>query len=161
MTDMLFKIDEFKTAIEKNQNEDVYHTLVQSNAQRNGSLKVSPQVLFIDWGDSYAFRYSSSSMQEIGVDVNIKLENQKGTILLYECNLAHRMLMKKFRLNTSIKFLLDNFTYLSNSKVEKTLPRHMMILNRNPDFDKGVNKVLKTTTLALVDMMPADSEQIV
>lgn len=71
------------------------------------------------------------------------------------------MIMKKFRLNTSIKFLLDNFTYLSFSKIEKTLPRHMMILNRNSDFDKGVSKVLKTTTMALVDMMPAESEQIV
>ena len=68
---MLFKIDEFKHALERNLNEDVYHTLVQSNEQQNGSLKVPPQVLFLDWGDSYAYRYSSSNMQDIGLDVNI------------------------------------------------------------------------------------------
>ena len=33
VTDMLFKIDEFKHALERNLNEDVYHTLVQSNEQ--------------------------------------------------------------------------------------------------------------------------------
>ena len=119
------------------------------------------QVLFLDWGDSYAYRYSSSSMQQVGLDVDIVQDSTKGTILLAECSLAHRMILKKFRLNTSIKFLLDSFTYQSFSKIEKTLPRHMMILNRNSDFDKGVNKVLKTTTMALVEMMPAESEQIV
>ena len=75
VTDMLFKIDEFKHALERNLNEDVYHTLVQSNEQQNGSLKVPPQVLFLDWGDSYAYRYSSSNMQEIGLDVNIVQDN--------------------------------------------------------------------------------------
>ena len=157
----MFKIDEFKQALERNQNEDVYHTLVQSNEKQNGSHKVPIQVLFINWGDSYAFRYSSSSMQTLGLDADIDEANQKGTMLLSECNLVHRMIMKKFRLNTSIKFLLDNFNYQTVSKVEKTLPSHMMILNKNPDFDKGVTKVLKTTTLALIEMMPSDAEQIV
>jgi|Transcript_13092 hypothetical protein len=115
----------------------------------------------MDWSDAHAYRYRSSSMQTFGLNADIVSDNLKGTISLAECNLVHRMLIKKFRLNTSIKFLLDSFTYQNCAKQEKPLPRNMLILNRNPDFDKGVSKILKTTTLALVEMMPADTEQIV
>ena len=100
-------------------------------------------------------------MSEMGLDVNIVEEQEKGVIRLADCSLIHRMLMKKLSLSTTIKYLLDTLNTQNNTKQEKLLPRNMLILNRHPNFDKGVSKVLKTTTLTLVEMLPTDSEQIV
>lgn len=36
----------------------------------------------------------------------------------------------------------------------------MMILNKNPNFDKGVSKILKVTTLALIDKLQGDIQAI-
>jgi len=45
--------------------------------------------------------------------------------------------------------------------MEKNLPKNMLILNSNIDFNKGVSKVLKALTLALIQMFPEDNEQII
>ena len=101
-------------------------------------------------------------MREVGLNMAIDENSEKGVLRLAECNLIHRMLMKKFSLNTTIKYILDTFiTQNSSASRGKHLPPNMLILNRHSNFDKGVSKVLKTTTLTLVEMLPADSEQIV
>ena len=58
-------------------------------------------------------------------------------------NLAHRMIAKGFSLEQSVKFLLESFKLQNSFGAEKDLPECTMILNRNADFDKGVNKILK------------------
>lgn len=96
-------------------------------------------------------------MQHVGLDVDIYREEDKGALLLDSCNLTHRMIMKKFNLESTLGYLLDTFVTQNVALVEKTLPSNMLILNSYPNFDKGVNKVLKATTLALTEMHPHDS----
>ena len=44
-----FNFDEFKQALVKGDEIALYHALVSSNLQTNGSLKVPLELLFIDW----------------------------------------------------------------------------------------------------------------
>lgn len=65
------------------------------------------------------------------------------------------MIAKGFSLKKTVSFLLENLTLQNTYKQEKNLPGCMFILNRNPDFNKGINKILK-----MVTMMPESVEQI-
>ena len=46
-------------------------------------------------------------------------------------------------MNGSVEHLLTNFTLLNSFNTEKTLPPCAIILNRNINMSKGVNKILK------------------
>ena len=72
-----------------------------------------------------------------------EFRGQKGVLDLENYNLAHRMIAKGFSLDQSVKFLLESFKLQNSFGAEKDLPECTMILNRNADFDKGVNKILK------------------
>ena len=71
------------------------------------------------------------------------LRGQKGVLDLENYNLAHRMIAKGFSLEQSVKFLLETFKLQNSFGAEKGLPECAMILNRDTDFNKGVNKILK------------------
>ena len=108
-----FQIDDFKAALAGGNEVSIYDSLVSSNLQTNNTMKVPPEALFINWNDGVAFRYRSASMDHIGVDVVLS-ESQKGALELADCNLLHRLLIKGFSLNQTVKYLLDTFT-LQNS----------------------------------------------
>lgn len=131
--------------------------MVSSNAQTLVSVKLPIEALFIDWQDTFAYKYRTENMDGLGASNGIELKagQQKGFCHLAQCNLAHRMIAKGFSLKKTVAFLLENLTLQNTYKQEKNLPVSMFILNRNPDFNKGINKILK-----MVVMMPESVEQI-
>ena len=82
-------------------------------------------------------------------------ENVKSTLLLRECNLVHLCIAKGFKLNQTVKYLLSSFTLRNSYNQDKNVPECLLILNRNVDFNKGINKILK-----MIVMMPASAEDI-
>ena len=149
-TEIEFNIDEFKQALTGNQEISVYDALVSSNHQANQTIKMPTEALFLDWQDGAAYRYHSATMEHLGVESKPAQDtNAKGVLQLADCNLAHRMLIKGFSINQTVKYLLDKFTVQNCFGKEKNLPENFLILNRNADFNKGVSKVLK-----MIVMMP-------
>ena len=71
----------------------------------------------------------------------------KGVLDMCDCNLVHCMIAKGFDLNSSVRFLLDSFTLQNRQNQEKNLASCMMILNRNANFNKGINKILKMISM--------------
>ena len=58
--------------------------------------------------------------------------------------MIHQLLARGFALDGSIEHLLSTLTLSGTvNKTERTLPPCAIILNRNPNFTKGVNKILK------------------
>ena len=71
----------------------------------------------------------------------------KGVLDMCDCNLVHCLIAKGFDLNGSVKYLLDSFTLQNRQNQEKNLAPCMMILNRNVNFNKGINKILKMISM--------------
>ena len=120
---------------------------MRSNAQTNIDYKLPPLALFTDWGDTSVYSYRNQN--QMG----------KGVIKLADCNLAIKMLIKGCALD-DVNYLLNQFVTQNRAKVDKQLPKSMMILNANPDFNKGVSKVLKAATKALMSQLRGDNEQV-
>ena len=76
----------------------------------------------------------------------------KGVLDMCDCNLVHCMIAKGFDLNGTVKYLLDTFTLMNKQNQEKNLAPCMMILNRNENFNKGINKILKM--ISMLDQSP-------
>jgi len=62
--------------------------------------------------------------------------------------LIHQLLARGFALDGSIEYLLSTLILTGTvNKTERTLPPCAIILNCNPNFTKGVNKILKMITV--------------
>jgi len=101
-----FKIDEFKSALAAGNEVAIYDAFVNSNLQANNTIKVPLEALFLDYHDGAAFRYRTAAMDNLGVDTMISVDF-KGSISLADCNLVHRLMIKGFSLNQTVKYVLD------------------------------------------------------
>ena len=100
-----------------------------------------------------SFTYYSKGRDEvrlIGVDLkNVPVPHgEKGVLDLADCNLVHRMIAKGLELEKTIKYLLETFTLQNSLGQSKILPEQILILNRHPNFNKGINKILKMITMS-------------
>ena len=68
---------------------------------------------------------------------------EKGVLDLADCNIVQRMIAKGLDLEKTIKYLLETFTVANSLGQMKVLPGFMLILNKHPNFNKGINKILK------------------
>ena len=65
--------------------------------------------------------------------------------------MIHQLLARGFAVDGSVEHLLSTLTLSGTvNKTERTLPLCSIILNRNPNFTKGVNKILKMITVLCV-----------
>lgn len=134
----------------------IFNMLVTSNMLSSQSIKVPNEALFIDWRDTFTYTYSTPNMDGLGRN-NLDADRRtwKGSINMSECNLAHRMIAQGFSLSNTVSFLLEKFTLQSRFYGERVLPSYTLILTKNNDFNKGINKVLK-----MVTMCPSTPQEI-
>ena len=67
----------------------------------------------------------------------------KGQMDLKDCNLVHSCLLAGGLEDKQADFILKSLTMINAFKVEKNVPQSILILNKNINFEKGVNKILK------------------
>lgn len=133
----------------------IFNMIVTSNMLVSQSIKVPNEALFINWRDSYTYTYKTPNMDGLGRNnPDADRRTWKGCINMSECNLAHRMIAQGFSLTNTVSFLLEKFT-LGSRYGDRVLPSYTMILTKNVDFNKGINKVLK-----MVTMCPSNTEEI-
>ena len=65
------------------------------------------------------------------------------------------MIAKGLELEKTIKYLLETFTLQNSLGQMKVLPDFILILNKNPNFNKGINKILK-----MISMSPGKPQDI-
>lgn len=58
------------------------------------------------------------------------------------------MIAKGLEIEKTVKYLLETFTIQNSLGQMKVLPSFMLILNKNPDFNKGINKILKMIVMS-------------
>ena len=119
--------------------------LQTSNTPAIKPRKVPTEALFIDWESPKQFIFKTFDMMRIG-PCNLGAPEPygtKGVLDMPDCNLAHCMIAKGFDLNGSVRYLLDTFTLQNRMNQEKNLSPCTLILNRNANFNKGINKILK------------------
>ena len=107
--------------------------------------KVPAEALFIDWEFPKQFMYKSVTMEGIGAySIGYPMPyGSRGILDLKDCNLVHSMIAKGLDLNGAVRYLLDTFTLTNRINQDKKISPCFMILNRNENFNKGINKILK------------------
>ena len=130
---------------------------MSSNLQKNAALKVPIEAIFTDWMTRKSFTYWSQNQNKIGInsqDVPVP-HGEKGVLDLSDCNIIQRMIAKGLDLEKTIKYLLETFTVPNSLGQMKVLPKIMLILNKHPNFNKGINKILK-----MIAMRPGRPQDI-
>lgn len=150
-----FKIKEFEKVLLDSEPNAQYllNLLKTSNNNSSNSKKVPLEALFINWGHQENFIYSENAIttEEIKVDPDDSIMATKGQLNLQDCNLGGILLAKEYPLDSILSYLLDDFIILNAYKAKKTIPVCFMILNRNKDFNKGVNKILKMVATSSIN----------
>ena len=112
------------------------------------------EVLFVDWQFPRQFSYKPGLVGADSQNAPVP-HGGKGVLDLSDCNLAQRMIASGLELEKTIKYLLETFTLQNSLGQMKVLPDCTLILNKHPNFNKGINKILK-----MVAMSPGKAQDI-